>query len=443
MEVKSMKVTTHSSGGLGGNTGCNGSGVGGNGGGGGDEEDGDFGGFLMSMFDEAPITRNHISGGTHPHGVVGHGVGHSSIHPSRTGHTAKKVAARSSYYDPNFRYAAPFLAGITSYMERNCVPFEHVDIWVPSTIPPALVNEGQGSLGSAPIIGEMGSGGSNNLVSGEKDGKGAGVCRLSFAGSATLGVQIVDEPAPADVSSKSSNEKKNEPMKKIAPLTGDEICIFSLFGVYSRRFSFASGCGLPGRVFQSGVTVWEQFLPNAPPEMFERRDGAIQFGINTALGFPIDSPSVGRIVVVLYSKHNREKDEELVNRMVKDVRLFNPCPRWKLVVDVSSNATISGNGNATSTKCTNTMRKCTPKRGQSTHDTLLEDFTKKKIKRHDDKEKARQESENDYNAKKVRLAKQFRAMTSALNGDKLRAAKVCPDFEIFLSTDEKVELAML
>jgi len=438
-----MKVTTHSSGGSGGSTGGNDSGVGGNGGGG--EEDGDdVGGFLMSIFDEAPIATNHASGGTRPQGVFGNGVGHPSIHPSHRGHTAKKAAVRSSYCDPNFRYAAPFLAGITSYMERNGVPFEHVDIWVPSTIPPALENEGQGSLGSAPVIEEMGSGSSNNLVGmGEKDGKG-GVCRLCFAGSATLGVQIVDEPAPADASSKSTDEKKNEMMKKIVPLTSEEIFNFSLFGVYSEKFSLSSGCDIPSRVFQSGVVAWEQFLPNAPPEMFERRDGAIQLGINTALGFPIDSPNVGRIVVVLYSKHNREKDEELVNRMVKDVSLFNPCPRWKLVVDARSNASIrSGNANATSTKRTNTTHISTPKRGQAAHDTLLENLLKKKIKRHDDKEKVRQESANDYNAKQVRLAKQFRAMTSALLGDKLRAAKVCPDFEIFLSTDEKVELAML
>eukprot|EP00579_Thalassiosira_antarctica_P004744 CAMPEP_0201881078 /NCGR_PEP_ID=MMETSP0902-20130614/11488_1 /ASSEMBLY_ACC=CAM_ASM_000551 /TAXON_ID=420261 /ORGANISM="Thalassiosira antarctica, Strain CCMP982" /LENGTH=307 /DNA_ID=CAMNT_0048409205 /DNA_START=80 /DNA_END=1003 /DNA_ORIENTATION=+ len=111
--------------------------------------------------------------------------------------------------------------------------------------------------------------------------------------------------------------------------------------------------------------------------------------------------------------------------------------------NMSSNATISGNGHVTSTKRINTTRNRTSKRGQSGTDALLEEFMKKKIKRHDDKEKARQESENDYNAKKVRLAKQFRAMTSALNGDKLRAAKVCPDFKIFLSTDEKVELATL
>ena len=78
-----MKVTTHSSGVSGGNTSCNGSGVDGNGGRGGEEEDGDLGGFLMSMFDEAPSATNRVSGGTHPQRVVGHGVGHPSIHPSQ------------------------------------------------------------------------------------------------------------------------------------------------------------------------------------------------------------------------------------------------------------------------------------------------------------------------------------------------------------------------
>ena len=99
-------------------------------------------------------------------------------------------------------------------------------------------------------------------------------------------------------------------------------------------FSFSAGCGLPGRVFQLGFAIWEQFLANAPPEMFERRGGAMQFGIRTALGLPIDSPNVGRIVLVLYSRHNRDKDEGLVARMVRDIRQLNPCPRWKLVVDI-------------------------------------------------------------------------------------------------------------
>mmetsp|Transcript_9033 Transcript_9033/g.16012 ORF Transcript_9033/g.16012 Transcript_9033/m.16012 type:complete len:236 (-) Transcript_9033:65-772(-) len=112
--------------------------------------------------------------------------------------------------------------------------------------------------------------------------------------------------------------------------------------------------------------------------------------------------------------------------------------------NMSINTIISGNGNVTSTKRTNATCNCTKrKRGKSLVDTLLEEYLKKEIKRHDDKEKARNESATDYNAQKVRLAEQFQAMTSALNGDRLRAAKVCPDFEILLSTGEKVELAML
>ena len=64
--------------------------------------------------------------------------------------------------------------------------------------------------------------------------------------------------------------------------------------------------------------------------------GAMQFGLKTALGIPIDSPNVGRVVLVLYSKHDRTKDEGLVARMMCDLKLLCPAPRWKLVVDVDA-----------------------------------------------------------------------------------------------------------
>mmetsp|Transcript_16324 Transcript_16324/g.35278 ORF Transcript_16324/g.35278 Transcript_16324/m.35278 type:complete len:1158 (+) Transcript_16324:148-3621(+) len=286
-------------------------------------DDGEFGRFLMSMLDEAPITTNINPGQqyqSHPH---------------------KKTAPYRSATDPNFRYAAPFLAGITSYMERHAVPFEHVDIWVPSSAPP--MGEEEGLESSRPVLG---SGSHSNLAglggvgvgggAGSKDGSGG--VRLCFAGSATLGVQIVDEPSTPGSPTKHTNDEKKSPPtnKKIAPLTSDEIFNFSLYGDYSEKFSFSPACGLPGRVYSSNSAAWEQYLPNAPAIMFERRGGAVQFGIKTALGLPIDSPNVGRIVVVLYSKHNREKDEGLVGRMVRDVRMFCPSPRWKLVVDVRS-----------------------------------------------------------------------------------------------------------
>ena len=85
---------------------------------------GDFGEFLMSMMQDGGSSNNH----------------------------GKKSEVQT--LDPNFRYAAPFLAAVTSYMERNSIPFEHVDLWVPSTVPPSLDKE----LGSAPQMAQMGSG---------------------------------------------------------------------------------------------------------------------------------------------------------------------------------------------------------------------------------------------------------------------------------------------
>jgi hypothetical protein len=283
-------------------------------------ENGDFGKYLMSMMDE------------------GGGSGGSS---NAIGAKKKSHAESHRVSDPNFRYAAPFLAAITSYMERNGIPFEHVDLWVPSVTPPAYDRE----LGSAPQMAPMGSGANLSAMAGSND---SGACRLCFAGSATLSTQVVESSINSSNStaSLSNVEEKQNSSKSVAPLSDDEIFNFSLYGDYSEKFSFSVGCGLPGRVFKTGIAAWEQFVTNAPCHMFERRGGAMQFGVKTALGLPIESPNVGRIVLVMYSKYNREKDEELVNRVVKDMGLFNPCPRWKLVVSVQTPA--SGDNQGTS-----------------------------------------------------------------------------------------------
>ncbi|KAL7532721.1 hypothetical protein ACHAXR_004800, partial [Thalassiosira sp. AJA248-18] len=249
---------------------------------------------------------------------------------------------------PNFRFAAPFIAKITAYIEHNRVPFEHVDIWVPSSCgsPPSKKPVPEESL--------LGSG--SSASSSAQDGSTSSE-RLCFAGSANAGVQILPEDAntPESLSSSaphvpsplgydhrySKNPYDGSSSAKVVPLSSDEIYHLSLFGSYSEKFSFTSGYGLPGRVYESGVPAWEQFIANAPAHLFERRGGAMQFGIKTALGLPIKSPNVGRIVLVLYSKHNREKDDELVARMVRDFQSLNPCPRWKLMVDMGNVTTPS------------------------------------------------------------------------------------------------------
>jgi hypothetical protein len=165
-------------------------------------------------------------------------------------------------------HSAPFLAKVVSYLERHGVPFEHADLWVPSFVP------GDGQINAA---------GSN--------------CRLCYAGSATV------------------SETVGEDGKTHKTLSQEEQFNLYAFGDYSQKFSFEVGCGLPGRVYETGRPTWEQSVHNAPHHHFERCGGAIQWGIKTVLGIPIASPNVGRIVVVLYSCSDRPKDQDLVGRL--------------------------------------------------------------------------------------------------------------------------------
>ena len=167
-------------------------------------------------------------------------------------------------------HSAPFLAKTTQYLQRHNVPFEHVDLWVPSFVPTA----GQDGGGEA--------------------------CRLCYAGSATVEKQVEQDG------------------KTTRNLTPEEQFNLFAFGDYSQKFSFDVGCGLPGRVYESGRPTWEQSVHNAPHHHFERCGGALQWGIKTVLGIPIASPNVGRIVVTLYSCHDRPKDQELVARLMDE-----------------------------------------------------------------------------------------------------------------------------
>lgn len=164
-------------------------------------------------------------------------------------------------------HSAPFLSKVAAYVQRHTVPFEHVDLWVPS------------------------------FVGGESDQSS---CRLCFAGCSTVDKVIVEDG------------------KTSRALTGDEKFNLHAFGDYSQKFSFDVGCGLPGRVYESGRPTWEQSVHNAPHTHFERCGGARQWGIKTVIGIPIASPNVGRIVVTLYSCFDRPKDEDLVTRLSEE-----------------------------------------------------------------------------------------------------------------------------
>lgn len=190
-------------------------------------------------------------------------------------------------------HSAPFLAKTVAYIQRHNIPFEHVDLWVPSFVP-------------------------------NDDPNGAASnCRLCFAGSAT-----VDETVAED-------GKTGKPVS-----TEDQFNLYA-FGDYSQKFSFDVGCGLPGRVYESGRPTWEQSVHNAPHHHFERCGGALQWGIKTVLGIPIASPNVGRVVVILYSLQDREKDQDMVARLSEEFTRLSPSPKWKLVVDVGEPDPVS------------------------------------------------------------------------------------------------------
>ena len=168
-------------------------------------------------------------------------------------------------------HSAPFLSKAISYMQRHNIPFEHVDLWVPSFVP-----------------------------SNDPNVEGGTTCRLCYAGSATVDYQVGPDG------------------KCNVALSNEEHFMLQAFGDYSQKFSFDVGCGLPGRVYQSGLPTWEQSVQNAPHHHFERCGGALQWKIRTVVGIPIASPNVGRIVVTLYSRQDREKNQDLVGRLSEE-----------------------------------------------------------------------------------------------------------------------------
>lgn len=191
-------------------------------------------------------------------------------------------------------YSSPFIKRLMQYMLRHNVPFEHVDVWAPSFT----------------------DGGGHGF---NVDGCGDSThqrCRLCFAGFGTMETRVPQEGGTA------------------IPMTCDDIFDLLSFGEYSEKFSFDVGCGVPGRVYSSGVASWEQGIQNAPISQFERIGGAQQWAIQTVLGIPIPSPNVERIVVLFYSAFDRPQNLELVNSLSTELSNMLPTPRWNLVVDI-------------------------------------------------------------------------------------------------------------
>eukprot|EP00970_Alexandrium_tamarense_P011395 scaffold2480_cov205-Alexandrium_tamarense.AAC.18 len=108
------------------------------------------------------------------------------------------------------------------------------------------------------------------------------------------------------------------------------------FGVYSKSFSFSSGFGMPGRVFQSGQPSWESNVTQAKPDQFSRVGGAKVYGVNTVLGIPVCT-SIGTMVVALYSTADVKRDIGWVQTCMEYFDKLKPQPRWKLTIESGLN----------------------------------------------------------------------------------------------------------
>jgi hypothetical protein len=172
-----------------------------------------------------------------------------------------------------------FLDEVLMYVEEKDLPFTHIDVWVPSYVPQA---------------------------SGMQNGSADSNLRLYHAGHCTR----------SDVN----------------PFTFSQL---HEYGEYSTKFSFAPGVGLPGRVFQSGQASWERHIDEADPRIFERAGGAKVYGIKTGVGIPIDvNSTVRRIIVALYAQSDIPANNELLHQLTRDLQVFCPKPKWKLVVEM-------------------------------------------------------------------------------------------------------------
>jgi hypothetical protein len=234
-------------------------------------------------------------------------IGNDHRAPSSAPSSSSDIAGASSLSPPA---ASPFLHKVMSYIHRHNVPFEYIDAWVPSFVPDPSDDPSQSeNCSGADDAGRQDSA----AAAGEKS-----KCRLCFAGSLVANRVVVGDGA----------------QRRSIPLSPDDLFNLSAFGDYSESFSFDVGCGLPGRVYHMGVPTWEQSVHNAPLHHFERVGGSQQWGIRTVVGIPVPSPNVGRIVVVLYSRHDRTKDHDLVIRLTEEFSRLMPSPKWKLVVDL-------------------------------------------------------------------------------------------------------------
>lgn len=106
------------------------------------------------------------------------------------------------------------------------------------------------------------------------------------------------------------------------------------FGNYSSMFSFRPGSGFPGRVYQTQEPQWESGIDTTT--MYERSEGFKAFGIKTMVGIPLKFKNVVSVVVVMYGLTNVAGDSNMIRSFHAELTQYTPLPKWTLVVDTDA-----------------------------------------------------------------------------------------------------------
>ena len=186
---------------------------------------------------------------------------------------------------------SPFLVKVTDYIKRYQLPFEYVELWVPA-IPPH-----------------------DDLVSGAKS------VRLYFSGNAVCETEVPNESSGPAV-----------------PITPDLQYNLASFGKYSQMFSFATGCGIPGLIYDINAPYWESISKS---DNFERTGGAEVWGMKTVAGITVTSPTVGKLVLLLFSRHERVREEKVLLNLRQEMLKYSPNPKWKLIVEIGESKPVN------------------------------------------------------------------------------------------------------
>lgn len=172
---------------------------------------------------------------------------------------------------------------------------------------------------------------------------------MSFLESQNLPIHCIDCWVPSNTKTE-EQQSSGQHVNQFPPLmrlvhAGDDlrsdltsITEFQLheFGVYSKKFSFDPGAGLPGRCYSSLTYSWENNIQTASPEHFKRLGGARYAGIMTAIGLPIQYPKIGTIVIGLYSLTNLNYNSQMLEMCKNEFQKFEIEPKWNLSLDVST-----------------------------------------------------------------------------------------------------------